>query len=209
MAEADPTGFNSDVYATPNPHADRSRCSYDAKNQFKASFVWDVPKSHLDNAVLNTVLSGWMLNGLLTFRSGAPFTVLSGVDNSTSGIGKDRADLVGNPTLENGRSHAQKAKAYFNKAAFSANALGTYGNTSRMFLTGPGYSDIDLAITRSFGIHIKGREQDRLEFRAESFNLANRVNFANPNATISSSSAGTITSAQDPRILQFGLKYIF
>jgi hypothetical protein len=209
MAEADPTGFNSDVYATPNPHDDRSRCSYDTKNQFKASFVWELPTSHFDSSVVNAVLSGWMINGLVTFRSGQPFTVLSGVDNSTSGIGKDRADLIGNPNLPGGRSHAQVAKAYFNKGAFTANALGTYGDTSRMFLTGPGYSDIDLAITRSFGIPLKSREHDRLEFRAESFNLANRVNFSNPNATISSSSAGTITSAQDPRILQFGLKYIY
>lgn len=209
MSEADPGGFNSDVYATPNPHDDRSRCSFDVTNQFKASFVWDIPKTHFGWAPSNAILADWMVNGIFTLRGGQPFTVLSGVDNSTSGIGKDRADLIGNPNLPKGRGHAAEVKAYFNTAAFTANALGTYGNTSRMFLTGPGYSDFDLAITRSFRIPIKMREQDRLQFRAESFNLANRVNFANPSATVSSKSDGTITSAQDPRILQFGLKYIY
>jgi hypothetical protein len=209
MSEADPTGFNSDVYATPAPHADRSRCSYDVTNQFKASFVWNSPQTHFEWSPSNQLLSGWMLNGILTLRGGEPFTVLSGVDNSTSGIGKDRADLVGIPNLPKGRSHTQESSEYFNTAAFAENALGTYGDTSRMFLTGPSYSDLDFVLARSFRIPIKSREEDRLEFRAESFNLANRVNFANPTATVSSKSDGRITSAQDPRILQFGLKYIY
>jgi len=209
MDEADPGGFNSDVYATPVPRADRSRCAYDVKNQFKASGVWDLPVTHMGWAPANLILSGWSLSGILTLRDGQPFTVLSGVDNSTSGIGRDRADLIGNPNLPGGRSHAQMVAAYFNPAAFKTNALGTYGNTPRMFLTGPGYEDIDLAVLRSFPIPVKSAESQRLEFRAESFNLANRVNFSNPTATVTSKSDGRITSASDPRILQFGLKYIF
>jgi hypothetical protein len=176
-------------------------------DQFKVSGVWDLPATSFGWSPANKVLSGWMVNGIWTLRTGQPFTVLSGVDYSTSGIGKDRADLVGDPNLPSGRSHHQEAAAYFNTAAFTTNALGTYGDTSRMFLTGPGYDDLDLAITRSFPmIHAEGQ---RLQFRAEAFNLANRVNFSNPAATISSKSDGVITSASDPRILQFGLKYIF
>lgn len=209
MTTADPTGFNSDVYATPDRRTDYGRCSYDARNQYKASAVWQLPNTHLHLALADGLLSGWAVNGILTLRSGQPFTVLSGVDNSTSGIGKDRADLIGNPVLSGSRSHAQLVKAFFNTAAFAPNALGTYGDTPRNFLNGPGYSDIDLALSKSFGIPFKMTEGARLQFRAESFNLANRVNFSNPNATISSKSAGTITSASDPRILQFALKYIF
>jgi hypothetical protein len=209
MTTADPTGFNSDVYATPVARADYSRCSYDVTNQFKASFVWELPATRFGWSAVNKILDNWMVNGIFTLQAGQPFTVLSGVDNSTSGIGKDRADLVGNPKLSTDRSHAQKAKEYFNTAAFSVNALGTFGDTSRMFLTGPGYSDIDLAIARSFNMPSSHLEGQSLQFRAEAFNLANRVNFSNPNATVSSSSNGTITSANDPRILQFALKYKF
>jgi len=209
MDEADPTGFNSDVYATPNPHADRSRCSYNVDDQFKASGVWDLPTTNFGWSPANKILSGWMANGIFTLRTGEPFTVLSGVDDSTSGIGKDRADLIGNPNLPGGRSHHQEAAAYFNTAAFATNALGTFGDTSRMFLTGPGYDDLDLAITRSFPIPVRQAEAQHLQFRAEAFNLANRVNFSNPTATVSSKSDGIISSASDPRILQFGLKYIF
>jgi FAD binding domain len=138
MTTADPTGFNSDVYATPVARADYSRCSYDVTNQFKASFVWDLPRTHFGWSVPDNLLSNWMVNGILTLQAGQPFTVLSGVDNSTSDIGKDRADLVANPKLPSGRSHSQKVQEYFNTAAFTVNALGTYGDTSRMFLTGPG-----------------------------------------------------------------------
>jgi hypothetical protein len=209
MTTADPTGFNSDVYATPVRSADYGECSYDARNQFKASGVWQMPQTHFHYAAANAVLSGWEANGILVLHSGQPFTVLSGVDNSTSGIGKDRADLVGIPRISGSRNHRQLAAAFFNKAAFAPNALGTYGDTPRDYLTGPGYSDLDLALSKSFAIPFKAGEASRLQFRAESFNLANRVNFSNPNATISSKSAGTITSASDPRILQLALKYIF
>jgi hypothetical protein len=209
MDEADPGGFNSDVYATPVPRADRSRCAYDVTNQFKASGVWDLPAAHLGWAAANQILSGWAVNGILTLRGGEPFTVLSGVDDSTNGIGKDRADIIGNPKLPTGRSHARTAAEYFNTAAFKSNGLGTYGDTPRMFLTGPGYEDIDLAVLRSFAMPLQRMESQRMEFRAESFNLANRVNFSNPTATVSSKSDGRITSASDPRILQFSLKYIF
>ena len=209
MTTADPTGFNSDVYATPARSADYGRCSYDVRNQFKASGVWQLPHTHFEFAPANAVLSGWEANGILTLRTGQPFTVLSGVDNSTSGIGKDRADLVGNPNLPGSRSHAQLVKAFFNVAAFSPNALGTYGDTPRNFLTGPGFADLDLSLNKSFIIPFHAMEGHTIQFRAESFNLFNRVNFANPGATISSKSAGTLTSANDPRILQFALKYLF
>jgi hypothetical protein len=209
MTTADPTGFNSDVYATPVRSADYGRCSYDVRNQFKASGVWQLPHAHFGFEAANVALSGWEANGILTLRSGQPFTVLSGVDNSTSGIGKDRADLIGNPYLAGSRSHSATAKAFFNVAAFAPNALGTYGDTARDFLSGPGYEDIDLSLSKSFPLPTHALEGHSLQFRAESFNLANRVNFSNPNATISSKSAGTITAANDPRILQFALKYVF
>jgi hypothetical protein len=209
MSTADPTSFNSGQYSTPIRSRDYGKCSYDVRDQVKGSAVWQMPDVRLHAGLLDSFLSKWEANGILTLYTGQPFTVLSGVDNSTSGIGLDRADQIGNPYYSGSRSHAQKAAAFFNKNAFQANALGTYGDTPRDFLIGPGYEDLDLSISKTFPLPIGSLEGQRLQFRAEAFNLANRVNFSNPASTISSKSAGYITSASDPRILQFALKYMF
>jgi hypothetical protein len=209
MSTSDTSSFNSGSYATPVRSADYGKCAYDVRDQVKGSAVWQMPDVHLHAGFLDSFLSKWAVNGILTLNTGEPFTVLSGVDNSTSGIGLDRGDLIGKPYYSGSRSHAQKAAAFFNTAAFQSNALGTYGNTPRDFLVGPGYEDLDLSISKVFPLPIGFLEGQRLQFRAEAFNLANRVNFANPNATVSSKSDGVITAASDPRILQFALKYMF
>ena len=209
MDESEEAFFDTDAYSTPNPSHDYGPCTFNVKNQVKGSFVWDLPSTNLGWVFANRVLSNWEANGILTLSSGEPFTVFSGVDHSTSGIGLDRADLVGNPYLPGGRSHAQVAREYFNTAAFTTNALGTFGDTGRDFLVGPGYSDLDFSIVRIFKLPSSGREAQFLQFRAESFNLANRVNFFNPTARVASNADGTISSANTPRILQFALKYSF
>ena len=114
-------------------------------------------------------------------------------------------NISANPNLDNG---ARTFTNYFNTAAFVQNALGTYGDTKRDFMVGPGYADLDFSIIRSFPFMIRDT-QNTIQFRAESFNLANRVNFSNPTNPVSSSAFGTITAANDPRILQFALKYTF
>jgi hypothetical protein len=209
MSTSDPTSFNSGTYATPIRSADYGKCAYDVRDQVKGSAVWQLPDARLHSGVLDSFLSKWEANGILTLNTGEPFTIFSGVDNSTSDIGLDRADLIGNPYYSGSRSHAQKAAAFYNNGAFHANALGTYGDTPRDFLVGPGFEDLDLSVSKIFPLPIGSMEGQRLQFRAEAFNLANRVNFANPNGTISSKSSGVITSADDPRILQFALKYMF
>jgi hypothetical protein len=209
MNESEAAFYDNNAYATPDPKADYGRCSYDVKNQFKGSVVWNLPATHFAWTVPNLILSNWQVNGIVTLRSGQPFSALSGIDNSTSGIGSDRADVVGNPWLSNSRSNIDKVKKYFNTAAFTTNALGTYGNTRRNFLIGPGYQNVDFSLVRMFPLKGHYLDGSSLQFRAESFNLLNRPNFSNPNATVSSSAAGTITSASDPRILQLALKMSF
>jgi hypothetical protein len=110
---------------------------------------------------------------------------------------------------------------YLNAAAFSPNALGTFGNVGRDSIRGPGQFNFDLALSRYFAI----TEHLRLEARAEAFNAINHTNFA-PNLSVGISSAsvpsgsvssptassgtfGQITGAGDPRILQFALKLVF
>jgi hypothetical protein len=149
-------------------------------------------------------VNGWQLNTIVSLYSGTPFTITSGTDRSLSGIGNDFADYVTgvSPARPPGVSQVQD---YFNTAAFTAAALGTFGNTGRNILRGPGYFDVDVSVFKDFSL----TERFRLQFRAESFNIENRPNFQNPSSAVNSGTYGKITSAFDPRVLQFALKVMF
>ena len=92
----------------------------------------------------------------------------------------ERADIVGNPNLPSNRPLAQRLSEWFNPAAFTYNAIGTFGNSPRNFLIGPNYADVDLGLVKSFPIKIGPfAETQQIDFRAEFFNLFNRANFNN------------------------------
>jgi hypothetical protein len=80
----------------------------------------------------------------------------------------------------------------------------TYGNSGKNILFGPGMKNLDLSLHKNFDI----TERMRLQFRAESFNFTNTPAFGQPGATLNGLGVGQITSAADPRRLQFGLKFI-
>jgi hypothetical protein len=94
---------------------------------------------------------------------------------------------------------------YFNPAAFAAAAIGTFGDTGRNILRGPGFFDMDVSVFKNFLM----TERFRLQFRAEAFNIENRPNFQNPSSAINSATFGRITAANDPRLVQFALKLAF
>ena len=129
------------------------------------------------------------------------------MDNSYSGIGQDRVDVVGDPHLPDDRSRAEKIAAWFNKDAFRDNAPGTFGTLGRNTERGPGLATFDASIFKNF--RMPWSEGHKIEFRAEGFNVLNRVNLNNPTATRSNALFGRITGAGDPRILQLGLRYAF
>jgi len=149
---------------------------------------------------LQAVFGDWQLSGILTHYSGSWFSVLRGNDNSLSGIGKDRPNVVGNPNVSN-----PTVQQWFNTKAFAANAPGTFGNSGRDILEGPGFFTLDPALSRNFRI----RERQMLQLRWEAFNALNHPNFNNPVATFTSSQFGQITSTGDPRVMQIALKYMF
>ena len=82
-----------------------------------------------------------MATGLWTWEGGEPFSIYSGVDNSLTGVGMDYADFVPgvSPKLSTSRPHGQLVQEYFNTAAFQQNATGTFGNSGRNILRGPGF----------------------------------------------------------------------
>jgi len=102
---------------------------------------------------------------------------------------------VENPTLTR----------YFNTAAFAQNQAGQFGNSGRNSIVGPNQFNIDFGLSR----RVKVQETKSIEIRPEFFNVLNHANFGNPSTTLTNARFGAITSASDPRIRQFALKFAF
>ena len=183
---------------------DEGLSNFDHRHRFTASFLYEFPNKY-SNRVARTLLGGWNFTGILTLQSGTPFSVLSGVDNARSGTGGQLADLNGDGTLPSNRSRGERILRWFNTTAYTTNALGTFGNSGRNTLTGPGFKSLDIGLIKNFTI----RENFKLQLRGEAFNVLNNVNLNLPNSTVTSGTFGRITSAGDPRILQFAARIIF
>jgi len=155
---------------------------------------------------LAKVVNGWAVNSIVTWQSGFPFSVNSGLDNAFTGTGGQRADFLGgSPALSNSRSHAEMISRWFDVTLFTTNALGTFGSSGKDILRAPRLFNADFSVIKN----TKLAERASLQFRGEFFNFFNNVNFGGPNATVTSATFGRITSARDPRILQGALKLIF
>jgi hypothetical protein len=198
--------FGSSGTTNPfNRRFDYGTSNDDVPHVFNFSAIWQIPNAPL-HGIANTLVNGWQLSSLATWHSGFPFSVLSGRDNSFSGVGADRANYIGgNASLDSGRSHGQVIAEYFNVAAFAPNTPGTFGNSGKNILRGPRLFNTDLSLLKNF----KMTERASLQFRSEFFNVFNNVNFSQPQNSLNSSSVGRITAAGDPRILQFALKLMF
>ena len=184
---------------------EKGHSDFDITHRFAASYIWQLPRFEQRHALVKHVLGGWETNGIITLESGQWLTVSSGRDNSGSAVNGDRADLVGDPFLDTGRPRGVLIQGYFNRAAFAQNASGTFGTAGRNILEGPGFASVDFGLIKNFAIS----ESNRVQFRAEFFNLFNRVNLGNPNTNAAAGQFGRITSAGDPRVIQMALKYIF
>jgi hypothetical protein len=201
---------NIDDVSAANPFnraVSRGLSGFDVPHNFKFSNLWEIPHLRVGRAA-GKLLNGWQLNSILVRQSGFPFTVSSGQDNSFSGVGSDRADYIGgNANLSDSRSLNDKLLQWFDTSRFVVNATGTFGNSGRSILRGPGFLNTDLAVLKSTNL----TERIRLQFRAEFFNTLNHPNFRLPTSNISSSQKGRITAVVDEnqRILQFGLKLLF
>jgi hypothetical protein len=155
------------------------------------------------------------VNSIWFWHSGFPFTVYSGLDNSFSGQGLDRADLVkaGNPQLSSSRPHAAQVAEFFDTSFFAPNALGTFGNSGKNILRAPRFFNVDLGLLKQ----TKVTEKVNVQFRTELFNVFNNVNLgvsANGNPLgidniQGDQTFGQILAAGDPRIIQFALKILF
>jgi len=191
-----------------NLRSDIGLSDFHAKHIANLSWIWDIPGVSTHGTALKAITGGWQFNGLVNLRTGLPFNVLSGTDTALTGTNNQRPNVIGDPVLPSGRSRADQVQAWFDRTMFAAAATGTFGNAGRNALIGPGQAVINTGVFRSF--KLPGKESLRLQFRSEFFNIANRVNLGQPNATLSAgANMGRITSAGAARVIQFAMKVSF
>jgi hypothetical protein len=186
---------------------DRGLSEFDHKQRFVTSWLYTLPGLKGGNKLVQMLVGGWQLNGILTFRTGGPLTILAGKDQLQTGIGADRASYLRGDIYGAGACGATGTCVnYLVPGAFGLPAIGTFGNLGKGSLRGPDLFNRDTGLFKEFGLW---KENTKLRFRAEFFNTANRKNFNNPNVTQSAGGFGSITGAQDPRIGQLALKFLF
>jgi hypothetical protein len=190
-----------------NRRLERDYSTGDIPHVFVSSAVWDLPvganRGHQARGLAGVLLNDWTLTGVLTLQSGMPIAVTQATNNNAfAGFGTQRPNLGGNPTLpEDERSVSQ----WFNTSAFTTAPQFTIGTSSRNPVRGPGYRNLDLALMRR--VPLAARQA--LEIRAEIFNVTNTPPLGPPNGVFGSAAFATITSAGDPRVIQFAVKYVF
>jgi hypothetical protein len=196
-----------------NASAERARSNFDIRHRLSVSYSYLFPfgkgRTYLANSGwVTTLLSGWETFGIVTLQSGRPFTVallpeidISGTGRSILGFGaNDRPNAVGDPNVSNATT-----ERWFNTAAFTFPVPGTFGNAGRNVLDGPGYQNVNASLVKNTRL----TESVNLQFRAEFFNLFNHPNFNLPDNFLGSPTFGVISSAREPRHIQFGLKLLF
>jgi hypothetical protein len=191
--------------------SERSLDPADTAQRFVWSAVYELPfgkgrKWASAGRVTEALAGGWQVNTITTLQGGLPLLV-RGANNFRA----DRPNSTGvSPRLE-----TRTAARWFDTTAFRNPADFTLGNLGRVVPDArtPGAFNIDLSLIKDTRI----REGLRLQFRAETFNIANQVNLGIPDTTFvpgpdglnRSGTFGVITAARDARIGQLGLKLIF
>jgi len=163
---------------------------------------------------VNQAISGWQFSGILTLRSGLPYTPLWGTDVANTGVGSQRPELVAPPaTLANiacwyyvAANPSCKALDPTGATAFIVPAQYTYGDSGRNILRADDLKQINFSIQRIFPF----AETRRVEFRGELFNALNHPTFSAPSTTVNSSSGGQVSSTVNSgRVVQLALKLYF
>jgi Carboxypeptidase regulatory-like domain len=191
-----------------NFNASRALSIFNSKQRFVISYDWELPIRKYQGFA-GRVLDDWEISGITQFQSGFPIRLNTEDDNelinSLFFLGTEAPSLNGPLQILNPKKNGG---FYLNYNQFSDPPLGQFNNgTQRTICCGPGLADWDFSVHKKIAFS----ENRYFQFRAEIFNVFNRTNFSNPDGGYSDgpTAFGKITSAGDPRLLQFALKYFF
>ncbi len=208
--------FSSSIFTGPavssypvadsfNRHLERDVSSGDMPNVFSGSVTYNLPFGPGygigSTGLLGTLIGGWRINSIISVQSGLPLAVSQATNNNAfAGFSVQRPNLVANPKLDN-----PTTAMWFNTAAFQTAPQFTLGTASRNPVRAPGVRNMDLALVKQTNL----REAVNMEFRAEVFNFTNTPPLGSPAVVLGNAGFGSITSAGDPRVIQFAMKVTF
>ncbi|MBI3472103.1 MAG: TonB-dependent receptor [Candidatus Solibacter usitatus] len=179
---------------------------YDRTHMFTASHIYQLPfgagKKFAQTGPARYILGGWQLNGIFRRVTGAPFTVVADATPCNCPGNSNFADALRRTSILGG---VGRGRLWFDTSAFTSPGPNRYGNTGRNGVRGPGFTNYDFSVFRTFPIH----ERTQLEFRAEAYNLSNTPRFGNPVNSVNSGSFGQILGASGEREVQFALRLTF
>jgi len=191
----------------------RALSAFNLKHNFVATYEYTLPLERLFRRSSRWT-QGWAVSGITHASTGFPVTLSMSTDNSLQGSNPngvnnryfDLPDVLSGPLNIN--HHPQNGQPYFNTALFVANAIGTPGDASRRYFSGPGSFNTDLALLKSVPL----TETKAVQFRLETFNVFNHPQFFGPasvNGNFSSPAFGQVEQAAPPRLMQLALKFTF
>ena len=211
----------SSVNAAPqdvnNVRAEYGRAILDRRHILTGNYIYELPFFSSQHGFTGKVLGGWQVSGIASYYTGLPFTVTSS-SYDTAGIGFIPAIVAGGrPRLlcDPNEGGPRTVDQWFNGACFAkqtpAGATGVQnvpGDASRGGVDGPPTARVDFTLSKYFRLG----ENTSIQLRAEAFNIFNHTNFralSTSRAITNEALFGSVTSFRDPRVLQFGLKFLF
>jgi len=191
-----------------NLAAEKGLSDFDHRHRFVTNFLYQIPFMKGSQGWMHAAFGDWQVGGIWTLQSGAPFTVNLSTDTANNGeplsAPSQRPNLTCDPN-----SGPKTTAQWFNTSCFAVPAAFTYGTAGRDIVTGPGLDDFDATLQKEFPV----RENMKLQFRLDMFDFFNHPNFNAPigagRTYSTTSSFGKITSANDPRDMQFSLRLAF
>ena len=216
----------------------RASSNFDQRHILTVSYIYDLPLLRHATGMMKTWLAGWQLSGITSMQTGVPVTIANGTVYDNAGVGNyvgdgSYEDIVGDPHARVPASERYATDVVgpllYNPSAYVAPQGLTFGNAGRNSLYLPRRTNFDMGLFKRFAIG----EVKAFEFRAEAFNVFNHTQWLNidstadcglgatltpgdPGCVLGSAANGTFASdflhptwAHDPRIMQFGLKFLF
>jgi hypothetical protein len=172
--------------------------TYDRRHAFVSTFTYQVPFFRGQNNIAELVVGGWELSGKVRWQSGQYLT-----PTGNTSIGTRRADYLGGAISL--PSDQRDEERWFNTDAFVTAPDDRRGNAEIGIIEGPHWYQWDLSMRKNFSLP----GTVKLQVRADVFNVFDRVNFNNPNTTVTSADFGSITSARIPRQTQLSFRLSF
>jgi hypothetical protein len=179
-----------------NLRAERGLSDFHMKHRLAFSTIYNLPQRRFVN--------GWQAQMIGTLQSGTPLSAVLGTD--VAGTGSpivNRPDIIGDPNI----SKPTPAR-FFDPQVFRIPQPGRFGNSGRNVIIGPGIWNVDMAISRT----IRLSDYTRGQFRADFYNVFNHPNFVAPPSMqnfADSPDFGALFVTRSPRIVQFGLKFLW